>query len=67
MRVLTIDKKIFSNDFKERNLINNTFCSKWCSGFRSRSPRHYYGKEERPNTGLAEISLLPAEGKCFST
>ena len=28
----------------------------------SRSPRHYYGKEERPNTGLAEISLLPAEG-----
>ena len=53
---------IIINCFIERNSINITFCSKWCTGFRSRSPRHYYGKEERPNTGLAEISLLPAEG-----
>jgi hypothetical protein len=25
-------------------------------------PETLYGREERPNTGLAEISLLPAEG-----
>ena len=38
-------------------------------------PRDTYGREERPNTGLAEISLLPAEGTsikiliiyCFTT
>ena len=33
---------------------------KWCGEFRSRSPLHYYGREERPNTGLANKSLLPA-------
>ena len=50
------------NYFIERNSIKVAFCSKWCTGFRSRSPRYYYGKKERPNTGLAEISLLSAEG-----
>ena len=37
------------------------FCllQKWYHGFLSRSPKYYYGREERPNTGLAEISLLP--------
>ena len=52
---------IIINCFIERNSRNITFCSKRWNGFRSRSPRHYYGKEERPNTGLAEISLLPLQ------
>ena len=37
---------------------------KWYDGFRSRSPIYYYGREERPNTGLAEISLLPPGEYC---
>jgi len=30
--------------------------AKWWPGFLFRSPGHYYGKGERPNTGLADNS-----------
>ena len=61
-------KRIIEKEIKKQNLaafdITKVIAilQKWCSEFRSRSPLHYYGREERPNTGLADKSLFTCRG-----